>query len=291
MRKMKAENTIIRNQVVQLQDQFESIKNTIENKEEFANLLKICSFNNENKSLIFKTEKIHPKYKNGNIIPVMMLFSNPHPLSVQTGIFLSESRSRSFWRRLFECKSMNPPQNLMEAITNWTDSSPHTLSDYLLKGGYSDKFILFFDCLEELPTNQYADLKKIFHGKIGRNLRKQELQIPGYQNIINISKKHQIKSWIIFSSEAYRYVARDRKIARHAPKRICHAIDDYISNGDKKKFWISLNDLKSTINYDNYEITVYLSLIARRKNWQAQNGEKYFTIMLNQIFDHISVNY
>ena len=62
---------------------------------------------------------------------------------------------------------MNPPQNLMEAITNWTDSSPHTLSDYLLKGGYSDKFILFFDCLEELPTNQYADFKKIFQwGKI-----------------------------------------------------------------------------------------------------------------------------
>lgn len=284
-------NTIISGQTILLSDQFASIKKTIEELPEFSNLLKICLFNNEQKSLTFKTEKIHPKYIKNNIISVMLLFSNPHPISVKTGIFLSEPRSRSFWQRLFDCSSMNPPEKLKKTITSWTSSSPNILSEYLLKGEYSDKIMLFFDCLEALPTNQYSDLKKLFSGKEGRKLRKQALQNPGYKNIIGISQRNYIKSWIVFSAEAYRYIVGEKDIAKYAPDRICKAIDDYTINKNTNIFWESLKDLKKKIRHNTYEVTVYLSLIARRKNWEARNGEKYFTIMLNQIFDHILVNY
>ena len=60
-------NTIIRVQTILLDDQFASIKKTIENLSEFSNLLKICSFNTDKKSLTLKTEKIHPKYLKNNM--------------------------------------------------------------------------------------------------------------------------------------------------------------------------------------------------------------------------------
>jgi len=139
---------IIRKKIFKLHDQYESVRKTIEDEEKFANLLSISKFDAENRTIEFKTEKIHPKCKNNNITPVMMLFSNPHPLSVKNGMFLSEPHSRLFWRRLFECESMNPPEDLFNAVANWTNSSPNILSNHLLNGGYSDKFMLFFDCLE-----------------------------------------------------------------------------------------------------------------------------------------------
>ena len=248
------------------------------NYPKFYNTSKICNFSKDEKSLTFQTEKIHPKFKKNKLIPIMMLFSNPHPLSVQTGLFLSDPRSRLFWKRLFQCSAMNPSENLMNAISNWKNDPPKILIEFLLNGGYSDKFILFFDCLEELPTNQYSDLKKLFSGEIGRNLRKQVLQNPGLGNLVQISKRHQIKSWIVFSAEAYRYIVGKKNIAKYAPKRICNSINTYISKKDINEYWKSLKDLKCKISLNNYEITVYLSLIARCKNWKTQNGQRYFTI-------------
>jgi len=138
-----------------------------------------------------------------------------------------------------------------------------------------------------MPTNQYADLKKIFKGKEGRNLRKNVSKKPGLQNLLKTSKKHNIKSWIVFSAEAYRSIVANKKIGRNAPKRIRQTINDYILNNDVNYFWNSLTDLKTTIYYSGYEITVYLTLIAKGKNWIAPNGQRYFTMMLDQIFNDI----
>lgn len=284
-------NTIIREQKIILNDQYDSIKTRIKRLDDFVNLASICSFNDEQESLTFKTEKIHPEITGDKFTSLMFLFSNPHPLSVKAGLFLSEPRSRSFWQRLFECNHINPPEKIMKAIKNWTSSTPEILSDCLLKGEYDSKFRLFFDCLESLPTNQYGDLKKLFQTKKGRTLRQFVLQAPGLQNLIEISQQNNIRTWIAFSVEAYRYLVGDKDIAKNAPKRICQAVDAYLEDGDTLKFWDSLKDLKRTIPHGTDSITVYLALIARCKDWKTKNGERYFTIMLNQIFDQISVNY
>ncbi len=283
-------NTIIREQKIILNDQYDFIKTRIKQLDDFINLSRICLFNDEQESLTFKTEKIHPEITGDKFTSLMFLFSNPHPLSVKAGLFLSEPRSRSFWQRLFECNHINPPEIIKKAIKNWASSTPEILSDCLLKGEYDSKFRLFFDCLESLPTNQYGDLKKLFQSKKGRTLRQSVLQAPGLQNLIEISQQNNIRTWIAFSVEAYRYLVGEKDIAKNAPNRICQAVDGYLEDGDTLKFWDSLKDLKRTIPHGTESIAVYLSLIARRKDWKTKNGERYFTIMLNQIFDQISVN-
>lgn len=283
-------NTIIRKQEIILNDQYDSIKTRIKQLDDFINLSIICSFNDEQKSLTFKTEKIHPEITGDKFTSLMFLFSNPHPLSVKAGLFLSEPRSRSFWQRLFECNHINPPKIIKKAIKNWTSSTPEILSDCLLKGEYDSKFRLFFDCLESLPTNQYRDLKKLFQTKTkkGRSLRQFVSQTPGLQNLIKTSQQNNIQTWIVFSVEPYRYLVGEKNIAKNAPNRICKALDVFLEDGDTLKFWDSLKDLKSKIQHGTDSITVYLSLIARCKNWKTKSGERYFTVMLNQIFHEIS---
>ncbi|MFC1552835.1 hypothetical protein ACFL6P_09780 [Candidatus Latescibacterota bacterium] len=86
-------------------EHFDSIKSIIQNNDLFINLSNICRFIDDEKSLIFKTEKIHPETIDEKAISILFLFSNPHPLSVKAGMFLSEPYSRLFWKRIFECKN------------------------------------------------------------------------------------------------------------------------------------------------------------------------------------------
>ena len=280
-------NTIISEQTIILGDQYDLIKSRIDEREVFRNLLEICRFNGEQGTLTFKTEKIHPEGTVKRDHTIMFLFSNPHPISVKMGYYFLEPQSRSFWQRLFECDHLSVPDNIKDSIINWGSSTPEILSECLLNCKYNNELRIFFDCLEALPTNQYRDLNKLFTGKLGQALRKQVLQDPGLQNLVDVSHQNDIHTWIVFSSEAYRYLVREIDTVKNAPERICRAIDDYLENNDKFNFWDSLKDLKRTMEYGTYTVTVYLTLIARRKNWNAKNGEKYFTVMLNQILDDI----
>jgi len=280
--------SIIQRQSIVLGNQFESIKEKIQTDDHFSNLSSIISFNSENKTLTFQTEKIHPIKNRKNQSPILMLFSNPHPLSVASGMFLSEPRSQAFWERLFSCNCMQPNDELMESVSNWNRETIEMLNKNLLSSTYSDQVSLYFDCLESLPTNQYIDLKKIFNKKVGKELRKNTLQIPGMKNLFKVSSEHDINSWIVFSAEAYRYICEDKTLAKNAPDRIIQAIDENLLEKDDEKFWEKLHDLKKTKLINNREITVYLTLIARRKYWKNKMGEYYFTVMLDKIFTKIN---
>ncbi len=280
--------SIIQQQTIQLSDQFDNIREIIQTQDAFSNLSQICSFNENEKSITFRTEKIHPLRTPKSTKPVILLFSNPHPISVQTGIFLSEPHSQAFWKRIFACNYMHPSKELLDSISQWSSDTIETLSANLLNPTYSDKISLFFDCLESLPTNQYIDLKKIFKNKKGKELRKNTLQNPGIEHLYRISKENNITSWVVFSAEAYRNIVREKNIAKYAPKRIRNAIDQFQLEKDNDLFWQTLNDLRSTFVINDLEITVYLSLIARRKNDKTTDGKRYFTLMLDKIFQDIA---
>ncbi len=280
--------SIIQKQTLNLSDQFETIRDTIQTQDAFLNLSSICSFDEHEKSITFKTEKIHPPKPPENRKSVFFLFSNPHPLSVKAGMYLSEPHSQAFWKRVFACKCMQPSKKLSDSISHWSSGTIDTLSINLLHPAYSDQITLFFDCLESLPTNQYIDLKKIFRKKQGRELRKNILQNPGIEHLLKISKKNNIASWVLFSAEAYRNIIGSSKIAKYAPQRIRNAIDQYHLTKDSEHFWQSLNDLKKTVIIKDTKITVYLSLIARHKNDKTPNGKRYFTLMLDQIINDIT---
>jgi hypothetical protein len=280
--------SIIQDQTLYLNDLFEEIRETIQTQTVFANLLGISSFNIQDKSITYKTEKIYPNRLAQNTTPVVLVFSNPHPLSVQAGMYLSEPHSQAFWKRLFACRCMQPPEELWDSILKWSNNTINILSNHLLDPDYSDKITLFFDCLESLPTNQYLDLNKIFRKKKGRELRRRILQDPGVDHLYNVSHKNNITSWIVFSAQAYRNIVGREDVAKIAPKRIRSAIDQYQTQKDKEIFWKILEDLRIKIAINGQQIKVYLALIARRKNDKAKNGERYFTLMLDQIFKDIT---
>ena len=131
--------SIIREHTIQLGSQFDTIKETITSSEQFSNLAAISSFDPKTKSITFKTEKIHPVETKQYTTPVLLLFSNPHPLSVASGMFLSEPRSRSFWVRLIDCEGMHPSEVLMHNVTNWDDETIEILTQNLLYQTFSDK--------------------------------------------------------------------------------------------------------------------------------------------------------
>lgn len=145
--------SIIQQQTINLNGHYDVIEERIKTNKKFSNLEQICSFNNQQRSLTFKTEKIHPTDYSSDTKPVILLFSNPHPLSVNAGMFLSEPSSRAFWKRLFSCDCLHPDQQLKEAINEWSDNTIQILNQHLLSPTYSKKITLFFDCLEPLPTN------------------------------------------------------------------------------------------------------------------------------------------
>jgi len=280
--------SIIQEQTFLLSDQYETIKETIESQAIFSNLAAISTFSDLRKSITFKTEKIHPRKFVKKTKPVILLFSNPHPLSVQSGMYLSEPHSQAFWERLFACKCMQPQKELLQSTSHWSNNTIDILSNHLLYPEYSQKITLFFDCLEPLPTNQYLDLNKIFTKKKGKQLRKKVSQDPGIEHLHSISKLNNITSWVVFSAQAYRNIVGEKHIAKNAPERIRSAIDQYQVTKNRATFWKMLNDLKSTIKINDLEIAVYLTLIARRKHDLTSNGERYFTLMLDQIFQDIT---
>ena len=143
------------------------------------------------------------------------------------------------------------------------------------------------DCLESLPTNQYKDLNKIFPGEEARELRRTTLQFPGMEALADLSAKNDIKSWIVFSVEAFRYICDDSTLAKNAPDRIVEALDVYHSEQDDSCFWSDLSDLRRKKDVNGLDIDVYLALIARRKNWKNKSGKYYFTAMLDRIFSQI----
>ena len=65
------------------------------------------------------------------------------------------------------------------------------------------------------------------------------------------------------------------------------ALYKYYAEQDDRYFWSDLSDLNRKVVTNDLDITVYLALIARRKNWKNEVGEYYFTAMLDKIFSQI----
>jgi hypothetical protein len=233
------------------------------------------------------TESIHPNRHPGRRTPVLLLFSNPHPLSVRAGMFLSEPRSRSFWRRLFDSSALRAPASLNAAIDHWTEDSPQLLARHLFDGDYSSNLLLHLDCLEPLPTNQYADLNRLFPGPAGRKLRQNLLYTPGLRRLASLSRTSRCHHWLVFSVQAFRKLSGDPNAAKNAPRRICRALDQWLESGDTARFWDTLADTRATLDLGGQPAHLHLPLIARAKHWQAKNSQRYFTLMLDRIFEAI----
>ena len=116
---------------------------------------KLISFDEIQKRVTITTERLIPTTTK-NRPRVLFLFSNPHPHSVQQGMFLSpNSRGQEnlFWSVMYDAGWLPIPK---------ADRTPEKLREICLNVGYDGLFEFIFYCYYAFATNYPKDISKIF---------------------------------------------------------------------------------------------------------------------------------
>lgn len=282
----KGKTIIVKKELILGQD-FKTIKERIEGRSEYAGLRKLCCFDEKRMLLKYATEQIHPaRLKYPNRIPILFLFSNPHPQSVANGLFLSEPRSQKFWQRLFQSKYFC--EGMSTDLTTWNDKTPINLGELMLNGNYHSKFLLYFHCLWPIPTNQVADLKKLFSetplwGKIKND---------GLTDLKALIKEQSIEHIVIFTGGVYHELTGDEP-CKGRREKVMQAVREYEKKKDKHTYFGELPCNHAPAKFDK-NIKVHLALDTRSKNMgkdiEAEIGARPFTSILDKILDDVIQN-
>jgi len=222
--------------------------------------------------LRYRTEGIYPKRaEHLERIPVLFLFSNPHPESVKRCLFLSEPHSWAFWQRLSEIDKeylvLLPTEVNLE---HWDESIPR-LKDTMLNGNYKSPFLFYFHCYYPIPTRQLVDLKRLFKSapSVWDVVKKSALE-----ELTKLVKREQIKYIVVFSVEIFREITNRNRVKGWRNKE---AINKFLKSDCKEKYW----------GVDSNLGRVYLALHTRAKDWKNDNEQYYFTQFLELIFKKI----
>jgi hypothetical protein len=115
----------------------------------------IYQFNDQDKTLTFTSERLIPEKRSGRL-RILLLFSNPHPHSIQQGMFLSPSvkgRQSFFWTGMLDAGWFKLPE---------TRPVPRRLAEIFLNLEYESRFEFIFYCYYSFPTRYPDDMVKLF---------------------------------------------------------------------------------------------------------------------------------
>jgi len=277
---MNARNNIIVPKNMYLRERFLEIREQIETNAKYQDLSLICEFYPSENRLSYKTERIYPSASNyKGSIPVLFLFSNPHPVSVKTGLFLSESHSRKFWVRLFESEP-----NIGLDLKKWNNSTPKMLGDMMLQGKYESRFIIYFHCLYPIPTNQLADLYGLF-GK-GTDLWRQ-IEKDSLKELSLLLENESINHVVVFTSAIYQLLT-DASVENVKGWR--NTVKIAINNHEAGQLWSQNGQGRAKAKDKELfseNIDFYHALDTHAKNWGKEMDKRYFASALDKIFENI----
>ena len=230
--------------------------------------------------LHFLTESIQPKIESPTRPRVMLLFSNPHPESVKTGLFMSEKSSRRFWEKILH-------YNKQPYITHdfrWDPKGIDNTVSLLLSGNYgNDKSpLLFLECLYQIPSNSPKDLKKLFErtDDFDRYLHR-----PSLERIGTILDKHNIKVVLVFTGETYESIVGKTGITKYSRQNIRSSVEKALNTGNEKSLWEDMDkfQLREQVNLPNlnHKCTAIKVMDTRAKDWGAGDGHSTFSIILD----------
>lgn len=176
-------------------DKNETLKEYIRNKNYFKK-------NDKTKTITYKTEILCP-LKRGDRIPVLLLFSNPHPKSVITGMFLSPERVvNRFWFSMKDAEIFALPN--IDKIRK--DDFPETIRDIFLNLEYVSPFAFYFYPFFSFPSRDPEELKSIFEEHFVSRMIKEALE-----NLLKFIKRKNIHHLICFGKQAFRYIPGTEK--------------------------------------------------------------------------------
>lgn len=176
-------------------DNNETLKEYTRNKNYFRK-------NDKTKTIIYKTEILCP-LKPENRIPVLLLFSNPHPKSIITGMLLSPERAvNRFWFSMKDAK--------MFALTNHDtirkNDFPETIRDIFLNLEYVSPFAFYFYPFFSFPSRDPEELRSIFEEYFTSHMINE-----ARENLLKFIKRKSIHHLICFGKQAFQYISGAEK--------------------------------------------------------------------------------
>lgn len=228
--------------------------------------------------LHFLSESIQPNIKSIDRPRVMLLFSNPHPDSVKTGLFMSEKISRKFWDILFNIEQLN-----INHTFDWeSGENIHNTVSLLLNGDYGGP-LLFFECLYQIPSRSPKDLRKLFQP--GSGDFEKYLHRPSIERISSILENKQINVVLVFTGETFEYVICKPGISKDSREKIHSAVRKALDKGNEGAFWdymdkFNLRD-QARLSNSKHKCTAIKLIDTRAKNWWSFYGRSTFSYVLD----------
>ncbi len=162
----------------------------------YSNLI---AFHDVDKKVTFTTERLFPT-KATKKPHVMLLFSNPHPHSIQQGMFLSantKKRENLFWPTMRDAGWFSVPES---------KRNPEQLQDIFLQVKYSGPFELYFYCYYSFPTAFPDYIKRIF----GKRFFSQTIEPEARAEFRKTVKDTAIKAIVTFNKRIFNLVSEGK---------------------------------------------------------------------------------
>lgn len=233
----------------------------------------------EGTHLYFLTESIQPKIKSPTRPCVMLLFSNPHPESVKTGLFMSEKHSRRFWEILHCNNKLGITHNFQ---LDSTEGIVDTVS-LLLNGNYGiDRSpLLFFECLYPIPSNSPKDLRKLFRPRTDDFER--YLHRPSLERISSILTTYKIKVVLTFTGETFESIVDKPGISKYSRQTLYSAVKNTLDTRDERLFWecVDKHELRKQVPNLKHKCTAVKVMDTRAKSWWKVGGRSIFSHVLD----------
>ncbi len=159
----------------------------------------LITFNDLEKSVTFSSEKLIPDAPT-NRPRVMLLFSNPHPFSVNKGMFLSpntKGRENLFWPVMKEAGWLTIEDRKPD---------PKQLAEICLKAEYQGPFEFIFYCYYAFPTNYPEDISKIF----GKEFFDQIIEPEAMNDFRTTIRGASVEAVVTFNKEIFNHVSNNR---------------------------------------------------------------------------------
>lgn len=159
---------------------------------------RLISFNDQDNCVTFSSERIIPTAST-NRPRAMLLFSNPHPHSIQQGMFLSPSskgRENLFWPTMFDAGWLPIPKE---------NRTPEMLLEICLNTSYEGPFEFIFYCYYEFPTNYPEDISKIF----GKDYFNQFILPEAKDDLMKIIQDKKVDALVTFNKGVFNLVSKN----------------------------------------------------------------------------------
>jgi hypothetical protein len=163
----------------------------------------LIGFNDLDRIVTFSSERLIPATTT-NRPRVMLLFSNPHPHSIQQGMFLSPStrgRENLFWSVMADAGWL---------LIAEEDRNPKQLADICLHVKYQGPFELIFYCYYAFPTNYPQDISRIF----GKEYFSQFIEPESIDELRRTIQETSVAAVVTFNKGIFNLVSKD-KIERY----------------------------------------------------------------------------